>query len=118
MTERYADSEIDEMIARLVMRWRLFDHGAGYTPHYVNDNGDHMCNEDDWRPTDRIDQAWQVLEKTHDRFDVYIVSLETEADEWHCWVAAESGTHHGRDKSAAMAICLACLVAVGVDATH
>lgn len=125
------NEEIDTLIATHVMGWEHFtltyagtedetprqkeltpwlhDVGIEYVGEYWIDVPSRFWRPVQGRqPSTRISQAWQALEKFPPyRHSVLILGA---AGKWSCRI----GTHFAVADSAAMAICLACLHAVGV----
>lgn len=120
------DRELDALIAEKVM---------GYTPKHggrvvsvqdwISDEGDILnldfskdgwCYEDGQLPkwSTKIDRAWEVF---HELGGLCGVGYGPGRKDWTAYfqINIDHPTHRASDKSAARAICLAALEAVGVD---
>jgi hypothetical protein len=110
-----SDKELDEMIAEKVMKWikkELPNNDAGlpYTALYwVDNNGEKMRPVNFFTPSFDIEQAIKVAET----FDSWQLTKMQPQGKYRAIVKA-NGNVAFSDKPA-IAICLACLKAVGVE---
>ena len=101
-------TKIDDAVAEHVMRWQrrvyYWDRPKGEGNHYML-----WCKN--WQPTRNIAQAWQVVEKIEAK--KWGVFVSTKAKGWFCSIREPGRSHQGDADTAAMAICLCALKAVG-----
>lgn len=122
--------ELDALVAEKVMGWTKFVQYKGAEwrvgEEYI-DNGDCICipvsihRADEWRPSNRIQDAWTVVEKLSERFQFWLEFYREDKGPW-CAVFFEKRdsygevNSHGADaETAPHAICLAALKAVGME---
>lgn len=136
--------EIDRLVAKKVMGWRLksFPGGGGGFSAWLNDDGKIIKYENDytldaqpydfWRPTTNIADAWQVVEKL-ERANLRVlvkscsvkdsgvkIGIAKKGD-WFCNVINEDENGNiiekfpTYSKTPALAICLSALKSMGVD---
>lgn len=62
MSEALDNATIDSLVAIHVMQWKEGAPG-GYRPFWIRSDDDTGLYCEYWKPTEDIEQAWQVLEK-------------------------------------------------------
>ncbi|GAQ18012.1 hypothetical protein OPHB3_1951 [Oceanobacillus picturae] len=108
--------QIDQLVAEKVMGWRLKNMSAGN--YWV---GEHDGLEGDWtlkqlwKPSERIDHAWEVVEKLH----MTVTPQCGAPEEMNCHAEVDNqpfgNYYEAFAKTAPLAICLAALKTVGVE---
>lgn len=111
--------EIDRLVATKVMGWKMLEikHTDSGVIGGFYDDGEKLIGVGEWSPTSDIRVAWQVVEKlSKDGCDFQVwrekngkYNVEFSKDFFYVFGFAESET-------APLAICLAALKAVGVEA--
>jgi len=108
------DQEISLLVAEKVMGWQhLVDGSYSDEPYYFIDaiHEPRYIEVAKWQPTTRIDQAWQVVEKMV--ADGWGISIH---DDWLVvFFRHDKDAQEAVDKSAARAVCIAALRAVGQE---
>lgn len=114
-----SNEEIDRLILDKIMGWTVEEEETYWpnTERVVRDSEGYRVRDlHDWRPSERIEDAWRALEK----FPVpkfYVRLVTTVTGNWRCDIDMNGGDGpnvSAFDRSAAKAISLACLKAVGI----
>ena len=109
--------ELDALVAEKVMGWRkdggMWVRAEGRTP----DGWDYASRSVLPNFTESIQWAWQIIEKVRARKDFALFNLDLVpsglGDAWDARFMMRNGPHYASDNSAAKAICLAALKALG-----
>ncbi len=111
-----AGRELDALVAEKVMGWVVHHRN---TAHYVLPNMKEYKVEalvNEWRPSQNIAAAWQVVEKMHERGEeVYIeygFSLKAKKKLYYAWFDQRPGPI-AQGETAPLAICQAAIHANG-----
>jgi hypothetical protein len=126
VSEMPAGRELDALVAEKVMGWTLCDRvamGWGDGPPVFATGEDPYDDtarpsRQDWRPSEDIAAAWEVVENWRNRCNGEgVVLLSWHSEEWVCELGiwgVESGFRHAPADTAPLAICRAALLAVGI----
>ncbi|CDQ41882.1 BC1872 family protein [Virgibacillus salexigens] len=110
--------KIDQLVAEKVMGWKVFEYKNINTT--VIDDGEFLVEIEEFKPSERIEDAWNVVEKigkdftmnTVNEYDIHVKAGKLELiGQYHCNING----FHVYDKSAPLAICKAALKTVGVE---
>jgi len=123
MSEMKASRELDALVAEKVMGWTPPTHDPKHTFSYrelwTDEHGD-FCQLP--RFTERIDDAWMVVEKMAEGMDGPIINLawceNPDIEGWYGWVCDMKGVgvwQAAAADTAPLAICKAALKAKGVE---
>ena len=100
---------IDKRMAEL-MGWIIIDD-----LHVKNEHGEYVFDGTPWQPSQRIEQAWIIVEKL--REEGFFVCIQGGDDitrnDWWVQIADEEGSVTTRAATAPMAICQAVLKTKG-----
>lgn len=103
------NEEINRAIAEKVMGWILVS--TRVCDHWEDEKGVHRGLYSDWYPTERIDHAWQVVEKLKTKYKVMVGTMWEKEEDWWCELDDGQKIYANAD-TAPLAICLAALEAV------
>lgn len=110
------NAELDRKIAIDIMKWHehKFDDWWGMV-RWENEEGETMCLTDYWKPSEKLDQAWQVVENRKADGWYPIIQCDTESNGTRVSFyrrVNQQITEAVIDDSFARAICLAALQTV------
>jgi hypothetical protein len=100
--------EIDRLVATKVLQLEEGECPITDRPVWLL-NGGYFADQEDFRPSEDIFIAWQVIEK----FEYH--KIEKDAGFYYCTVRNTDEFFEGVAETAELAICLAALKAVGVE---
>lgn len=110
-------SEIDALVATKVMGWKYSEAFAAWHPDRKDATLADSVSKLKWKPTTDISQAWEVVEKLQS--EEKIITMEPLFSmRWAITVCIEENGKHANiiEDSFKIAICLAALATVGIDA--
>lgn len=124
--QRLGENEIHRLVTELVLGWRLHAHRAtsGIFARnkqttldvWKDQNGDDAAFVDDWSPTTKMIDAWQIVDKLQGRYWLELKSPFDTGDKWFAgftprgasgWNGTPDFTATG--ETAPLAICRAAL---------
>lgn len=116
MSDKLDSEHIDFLCAKKIMGYGLSAIGDGALGWSVptGENRSEVIPQSQWRPSEKIADAWKVLEK----FSAvgFVASVQRlKSGKWMCFIDNDSGLGFASGDSAPMCICLAALKVVGVD---
>lgn len=107
--------ELDALVAEKVMGWQNI-RGS----YRVGESRVYICEVSEWKPTEDITAAWQVVAGLSDKFYCQITTPYLRYEPYWCYFEyhGTSDTHplwRASATTAPLAICLAALKACGVE---